>query len=317
MASERMKDTRPSTRRRAPQQALIGPTELRPDPSRLSDRVAIDLGSRIVRGELAAGSRLPTEAELGDLFGVSRSVIRDAVRTLSALGLVEVKQGVGMLVASPNEAPFTGALIIRLMRSDLTVGDVFEGRAAIEIEIAGIVAGRGTEEDWAVIERALADFLEAVEGRDWERAERFHLAFHLSVLRAAHLPALEILLRPMHEIIMLSSLPPSLEGKDLADVWTIEDARRHVPIFEALRDRDEERAREAMSDHFPLLDDSLHAERKAIRFRDSQFVQALFSRLLSTGPSGNDRAPSGMLANALEGSETRATDAQLGPGGGA
>jgi DNA-binding FadR family transcriptional regulator len=300
-----MNDIPVSAERRTPQEALIGTTELRPDPSRLSDRVAMHLGSRIVRGELVSGSRLPTEAELGDLFGVSRSVIRDAVRTLSALGLVEVKQGVGMLVASPNEAPFTGALIIRLMRSDLTVGDVFEGRAAIEIEIAGIVAGRGTEEDWAVIDRALADFLESVEGRDWERAERFHLAFHLSVLRAAHLPALEILLKPMHEIIMLSSLPPSIEGKDLADVWTMEDARRHVPILEALRDRDEERARAAMRDHFPLLDDSFHSERKAIRFRDSQFVQALFSRLLSTRPIGDEPAPAGMLAEAFDDDDNR------------
>src|SRR5262245_11544772 len=182
-----------SNKRRGAAEGLTGTAEPRRDPSRLSDRVAIDLGSRIVRGELAPGARLPTEAELGDLFRVSRSVIRDAVRTLSALGLVEVRQGVGMLVSSPSEAAFTGALIIRLMRSELTVGDVFEARAAIEIELAALAAIRSDEDDWAAIQGALDDFFDAVEARDWPRAERQHLAFHLSVLRAAHLPALEIL----------------------------------------------------------------------------------------------------------------------------
>jgi DNA-binding FadR family transcriptional regulator len=270
----------------------------------LSDRVAIDLGSRIVRGDLVPGARLPTEAELGELFGVSRSVIRDAVRTLSALGLVEVRQGVGMLVSSPSEAAFTGALIIRLMRSDLTVGDVFEARAAIEIELAALAAVRSDEDDWAAIQETLDDFLDAVDASDWARAERQHLAFHLSVLRAAHLPALEILLKPMHEIIMLSSLPPTIEGKNLADVWTMEDARRHKPILDALRAREEEGARAAMRDHFPLLENSFHAERKAAKFRDSQFVQALFARILSKSPTRTGRAPTGMLEGALDGGAT-------------
>jgi DNA-binding FadR family transcriptional regulator len=289
-----------SGRRREPAESLAGTTELRPDPSRLSDRVAIDLGSRIVRGDLAAGARLPTEAELGDLFRVSRSVIRDAVRTLAALGLVEVRQGVGMLVSSPSEAAFTGALIIRLMRSELTVGDVFEARAAIEIELAAVAAIRSDEDDWAAIQAALEGFFDAVEACDWPRAERQHLAFHLSVLQAAHLPALEILLKPMQEIIMLSSLPPTIEGKDLADVWTMEDALRHKPILDALCERDEEGSRAAMRDHFPLLENTFHAERSATKFRDSQFVQALFSQLLSKSPEPAGRVPTGMLGDALD-----------------
>jgi DNA-binding GntR family transcriptional regulator len=158
---------------------------------------------------------------------------------------------------------------------------------------------RSDEVDLAAIQAALDDFLDAVEARDWPRAERQHLAFHLTVLRAAHLPALEILLKPMQEIIMLSSLPPTIEGKDLADVWTMEDALRHKPILDAMRARDEEQSRTAMRDHFPLLDNSFHAERKLTKFRDSQFVQALFSQLLSKSPAPAGQGPTGMLGKAL------------------
>ena len=103
---------------------LTDSAPIRDDGAKLSDRVAVELGAQIVRAELPEGARLPTEAELGDVYRVSRSVIRDAIRTLSARGLVEVRQGHGMVVAQPSDAPFAEALIILLMRSSLTLGDV-------------------------------------------------------------------------------------------------------------------------------------------------------------------------------------------------
>jgi GntR family transcriptional repressor for pyruvate dehydrogenase complex len=280
---------------------LPGSSEIRPDPSKLSDRVAVDLGTRIVRGELLPGARLPTESELGEAFGVSRSVIRDAVRTLSAYGLVEVRQGVGMLVSNPSEtAAYSGALIIQLMRSELSVADVFEARATIETDLAAVAAARSEESDWEAMEENLTEFIEAVESREWARAEMCHLAFHVSLLRAARLPALEILLKPLQEIIMLSSLPPSLEGKDLAEVWSIEDANRHRPILEAVRNRDEEAARTAMRRHFPLAENPRHAERQAARFRDSVFVQKLFAQILRSESPRRPVSSSGLLDNGEE-----------------
>jgi GntR family transcriptional regulator, transcriptional repressor for pyruvate dehydrogenase complex len=284
--------------RTASELRLPGSSEVRPDPSKLSDRVAVDLGTRIVRGELLPGERLPTESELGEAFGVSRSVIRDAVRTLSAYGLVEVRQGIGMLVTNPSDsASFSGALIIQLMRSELTVADVFEARATIETDLAAVAAARSEESDWEAMEQNLTAFIGAVESRDWAGAEMCHLAFHVSLLRAARLPALEILLKPLQEIIMLSSLPPSLEGKDLAEVWSIEDANRHRPILDAVRRRDEEGAREAMRLHFPLADNPRHAERQESRFRESVFVQKLFAQILRSESPRHPVSSAGLLGD--------------------
>ena len=70
---------------------------------RLSDRIANELETRILNGAIHAGDQLPTEGELADLFGVSRTVIRDAVRGLTARGILDVRAGRGTTVLPPND----------------------------------------------------------------------------------------------------------------------------------------------------------------------------------------------------------------------
>jgi DNA-binding transcriptional MocR family regulator len=95
----------------------------RNDSTKLSDRVASEIEHLILSGELREREKLPTEAELCQAFGVSRSVIRDAVRTLSARGLVHVQHGQGTVIDPPGEGTVANALILYLLRSDLTIHD--------------------------------------------------------------------------------------------------------------------------------------------------------------------------------------------------
>src|SRR5919199_5764138 len=115
---------------------------------RLSDRLVAELERRILLGDPGAGERLPTEAELCQLFGVSRSVVRDALRTLAARGLVRVGPGHGIIVADPSDEVFGDALLRLLARSRLTMREVTEARAAIETHLGPLAAERGNEEDW-------------------------------------------------------------------------------------------------------------------------------------------------------------------------
>lgn len=246
---------------------------------RLSDRVAADLERRILLGQPEPGERLPTEAELCDLFGVSRSVVRDALRTLVARGLVRVGPGQGIVVTDPSDEAFGQALLLLLARSGLTMREVTEARAAIEINLGPLAASRGTEEDWAQMERHLRSFGDSVEHRDWRRAHAEHLAFHLALLRAIHLPALEILLKPMHEIIVLSSVPPN----DNPELW---DVPAHPPIVEALKKGDADAARAALEDHFHrfLRDERYEA------FESSPFRDAGMEAMKRLGAAGDGRA---------------------------
>jgi GntR family transcriptional regulator, transcriptional repressor for pyruvate dehydrogenase complex len=231
--------------------------------ARLSDRVTAELERRILLGEPEAGQRLPTEAQLCELFGVSRSVVRDALRTLVARGLVRVGPGQGIVVTDPSDEAFGEALLLLLARSNLTMREVTEARAAIEVNLGPLAATRGTADDWEQLDARLAGFADAVECEDWRRAHQEHLAFHLALLRAIHLPALEILLKPMHEIVVLSSVPPA----NNPELW---DVPAHPPILRALREGDEDGARLALRDHF----DRFLRDPRYEAFEESQFRDA-------------------------------------------
>jgi GntR family transcriptional regulator, transcriptional repressor for pyruvate dehydrogenase complex len=268
-------------------QTKLDATPLREDSATLSDRVAIDLGTQIIHGELGPGERLPSEAELCELYRVSRSVIRDAIRTLSGRGLIDVRQGHGMLVTQPTDAPFAQALIVLLMRSDLTIADVREGRAQIETQLAPLAATRGLDSDWDAMESSLAIYADAVSRRAWDEARDAHLAFHCALLEAIRLPSLTIILKPMQQVILLCSLPPQISGKELSRVWTDSDVQIHRPVLAALRSHDPEAVHAAMAAQFVP---SLNRERDQFKsfwqlpFRDSPMGQVLLREFLSAKP---------------------------------
>src|ERR671923_1437561 len=116
-------------------------------PLTRSASIASDIEELILRGDLPHGQRLPTEGELGEVLGVSRSVVRDAVRMLAARGLLEVRQGQGTVVAAPSDEAFGNAMLGLLMRSGLTMGDVIEARTALETQLAPLMAVNATSED--------------------------------------------------------------------------------------------------------------------------------------------------------------------------
>lgn len=250
---------------------------VRAEAGKLSDRVAIELGTRIVQGEIAGDTRLPTEAELCELYGVSRSVIRDAMRTLAARDLIEIRQGRGMVTSKPSDVAFSEALIILLMRSEVSNGDVREARVAIETELAPLAAKRGTKQDWKGLRTALDAYSAAIEAQDWAAAQQRHLNFHSSVFSATQLPALSVLLKPMQQIILLTSRPLGDDDRDPATVWTEEDVQTHYPILEALVARDGPAARSAMEAHFSEAGEP----QDELLFRDSETAQALLRELLT------------------------------------
>lgn len=237
-----------------------------------SDRVVAELERQILGGRLTAGMRLPTEGELCELLGVSRSVVRDAIRSLVARGLVAVRQGQGMTVAEANDDAFSHALIILLARSDLTMGDVVSARETIETRLISLAATNATEEDCEELELQCARFAAAVDDGDWDLARDTHLTFHVGLLKALHQPALELFLKPMTEIIMVSSAPPRLTAREDWEVGT------HPPILEALRRGDPIGAEEAMREHFvatsePRRYKSFHAQRFSSVFTEAPWAR--------------------------------------------
>jgi GntR family transcriptional repressor for pyruvate dehydrogenase complex len=235
---------------------------------RLSDQVVANLRRSIVNNEFEPGSRLPTADALSDSLGVSRSVVRDALRTLSSIGLIEVRQGHGIFVAVPRDDILTNALTLHMQRSDLTIREVLDARIALESALAAEAARVGDADAWALMRSHLENFEEAVRNEDWPTAQREHLNFHLSIIKALRLPALELIVEPLQELIIVSSIPPDPER---GEQWGLGS---HDQIAAALEAGDAEAARTAVRDHFGYADSERYLDYGKTLFREARSAAA-------------------------------------------
>ena len=236
---------------------------------KLSDRVAVDLQVRILSGEFEPSHRLPPEAKLCEAFGVSRSVIRDAIRTLAARGLVDVQRGRGTTISERTETALGFAMLTLVMRSGMTMEDVLEMRELVEGQLLPIAAQRRTEADVRCVSERFDLFEQAVARKDWPEAHDQHLEFHLALIHGIGQPALTLLLRPMHEIINLSSLPPRGDDQSL---WEVEV---HRSMRVALEAGDSAMMSKAVAQHFESMRQESYVSQRHTRFRDAVVRDAL------------------------------------------
>lgn len=164
----------------------------------LPDQIADVLLRSIVSGEIGEGEQLPTEHTLGERFGVSRTVVREAVRSLVARSLVEVRQGRGMWVASASAwDPLDKDIMrIRFERGDFGAAwwQFTEARMVFEAETAGLAARRREDRDLSALTAALDGMQRS--GEDPERYRAADIDFHLYLVRAAHNSVLSRVLPP-------------------------------------------------------------------------------------------------------------------------
>lgn len=233
----------------------------------LRDQVASALEARILDGTFAVGERLPTEAELQQTLGVSRTVVRDGLRMLEVRGLVDIRRGAGTRVRSTPVDAYSSAVATMLLRSDLTVGDVFAARAALESQLAVVAARNHTPPLVERVEEAFGRFDRAVRDGDAVAAiAAGHVDFHTELLRATNLPALEILLRPIQEMMLATTVVA--QGTDPRDPagWRIDV---HRAILEAVAARDEGAVAVACERHWaPPLRDTAYAGTRAVRLAE-------------------------------------------------
>jgi DNA-binding FadR family transcriptional regulator len=211
--------------------------------SQAVDGVTKQLARLITNGRLKEGDRLPSEHELGKAFGVSRPVVREALRGLRSLGLVVSKAGSGTYVASTSARP-------RLL--GYSVEELHEVRTLLEVPGAAFAAERATEEQLDELRR-LVDAMAACETHR-EYAE-LDASFH-ALLAACSANALQIrLVGDLQELIV--------ENSDV--VLVADETRRaqataeHREILDAVTGRDQRAAAAAMSRHLGGVARSLNA----------------------------------------------------------
>lgn len=216
-------------------------------PRSLAHDVVDTLTGRIRDGSLATGEKLPTEAAIMEEFGVSRTVVREAISRLQAAGLVETRHGVGTFVVGLGDAAS-----FRISPDQLgTLQDVIavlELRIGVETESAALAALRRTDRNLDALRGALQAFAKAVdEGRDPVGPD---YQFHLEIARATqnhHFVDLMATLGGM--MIPRARLEPPGPLTPEREAYLRRVNAEHESIVEAISRQDPEAARAAMRTH--------------------------------------------------------------------
>jgi GntR family transcriptional repressor for pyruvate dehydrogenase complex len=226
--------------------------------SSLADRVAQHLMEQVLSGGIEPGTQLPAERMLAEQYGVSRTVIREAVRSLVSKGLLEIRSGSGTYVRGPDTASAreSVALLLRMHHGNGPVAyqKALEIRRVLEVEIAGLAAERATDDDLATLDAELERLRAAEHDRD--AFIRSDVAFHAALATATRNELFRVVLDSIEDVMR--------EVRRLGFETTHGYAsalRYHGALLRAIRARDAAAARQTMSEH---LDDSSQILREGL-----------------------------------------------------
>ena len=209
-----------------------------------AEAVFKDLLAQIREGRLAVGEKLPSEAALAQGYGVSRSVIREALRSCAALGLTVSRTGKGTFVVSQRVA------------EDLALGaysarDLHEARPHIEVPAAGLAARRRTEEDVRFLQDVVAAMAAEDDPQAWVELDT---SFHAAVARISHNRVFEKVIADIREALFHQS-----ETLNVVAARQKRSDEEHLRIFHAIRDGAADEAEAAMQDHLSAVRGALGA----------------------------------------------------------
>lgn len=216
------------------------------------EEVAEAIRTQVFSGELSQDQQLPPERELAEGFGVSRVVVREAIRTLELAGILRVQKGAGggTFVCHDLDKPLITSIENLLAGGDISLNDLFEMRLMLEPPAAALAAERARPEDLG----PLREILEQAEGNhsDSQALRDDNLEFHRRLVALAGNPLLSVLCETV-----LSILVGTLRGK--LNRRTSQTVHRfHHQIFQALLAGQADLARKLTIDDLETLRDLYH-----------------------------------------------------------
>ena len=224
--------------------ALFASEQISSTPT-LADRVSEALMRKIVGKELPAGAQLPSEQMMAASFGVSRTVVREAISRLKSEGLIDTRQGRGAFVRTDRtDVPLR--LGIDPDNPLLSLLNLLELRLGLDAEIAAIAATRRTRDQMTAIQRALKEIDHASETGGDAVAE--DLEFHLSIAQATQNPMFFELIRFLGSSFY-NAIAVTRANETRTEELASETRREHKAIAQAIAKRDAQAAATAARTH--------------------------------------------------------------------
>lgn len=239
---------------------------MKPPASRL-ENLTRDLTARIMSGEYSPGQRLPTETQLQEKWGVSRSVVREAMKVLESQGLVRIEQGRGTFVSDSDSAPLTTQITLALRRpragstpgAGESVGEwaaLLDVRRVLEVAVAERAAQQAGESDFAAMQSAIEEMCaRPAQPAGYVDAD---IAFHRALAFATGNPLWGALLDSLNDLLRRYR-EASFRGRDSA----LTAARQHQEILDAIRSGDANASAAAMRAHLQRSEQDLKKDSQA------------------------------------------------------
>ncbi|MGA2529564.1 MAG: FadR/GntR family transcriptional regulator [Acidimicrobiales bacterium] len=225
----------------------------------LSSEIAKGLIEYLVSGVLLPGDRLPSERELSSALGVGRSVVREALKLLTLLGIIEVRQGDGSYLRATSSELLPKVVEWGLLLGEPRTEELIEARCIIEAALASLAAKRRSDRDLLDLRGLLNGMKVATTAKEFIEADT---EFHLRLATAARNNVLEGVLLNIRSLIHVWITRVTTEASS-----TTPSYKEHAPIMEAVESQDPEAAARAMEDHLnsaaAKLQRILEAERDA------------------------------------------------------
>lgn len=231
--------------------ARLEPSQLRggsgPEASRnSSDAIAAVLVERIVSGDLAVDAQLASERRLAAEFGASRPMVREALRSLIERGFIDVEPGRGAFVRATTGARGFRPFDLEYRRRGTTARQLSEARLMLETEAAGLATIHATQDDLATLDILLELHEASTTLLDRVRND---LAFHTSLVAAAHNPVIETMFASIQALIVEMMVRSAEDPKMIQRAGPY-----HRIAYDAIRARDAIAARAAMRAHLSIAE---------------------------------------------------------------
>ena len=216
----------------------------------LSHSIEEQIEQAIRKRQLVPDQKLPTELELCKTFGVSRTVMREALRVLHSRGLIRIQKGKGMYVNLVTASSVTNpmSLYLSLNFDESYVLDVIHARQAIEPAIAAMAARHRTDEQLVLLHESIRRLEVMVEGSP--DLASIDMEFHMLVAKASGNLLMPLVMEPIHRLM------PKIK---LNIYEVVRDAKQsaleyHTNVLDAIEAGDEEGARKAMTAHLRVAE---------------------------------------------------------------
>jgi GntR family transcriptional repressor for pyruvate dehydrogenase complex len=226
--------------------ALLKPIKVK----RVSDQAYEQIRDLIFRGQLKPGEQIMPERELAQALGVSRPTVREAIKQLVTMGLLEHRQGQGTFVRSVSEQRELNPLAAMIEGHSPTLEELLEVRMGLEGQSVSLAAQRATPEDLHVLEKALHQMLE--ENRAGRLGIEADVSFHMAIAFATKNTVQVHIMKTFYDLLHYG-IKENLHYlyEDPANLDMI--GQQHTEIFTAIKDHDPEAAYAAMKRHITFV----------------------------------------------------------------